>query len=1095
MVARTAMQTLTEGAESAEVFEDENMCGDNKEESPSLRKRGSPLKSSTDNPRRKKKKNANMDKQNLVEGVDGNTAIEEKENNGRRSSKSSSRLNKEPDVGNDFLAGRNINSKNKPAEAGVITKIYAENFMCHRKLTVDLCRNVNFIYGQNGSGKSAILAAIQICLGAGARRTNRARSLKDLVKKDSTSSCAKVRVTLLNKGTDAFQHDVYGDYITVERTIAVRGGYNGYKMYSADNIEQSRSKKDLNEMLDKLNIQIDNPVAILDQEESKKFLTGKAEEKYKFFMKATELERIDNTYRHTMDQILEMRQQSARLEMALDKDKEILNAAKAAFQQHQIIGKLQGKIAKLETQLGWTNYKSVMDVQQVTVEKYETFIQRAEKKKQELTQAEAASQEMDDPNDERRNRLEALTKEADEMSVRKRDLEQQLKRATEPQKALARQFKLLKKEEERANRSLLEANQRLQARRDEIIAKAGSAKSDQSRRNQMLQSAEKKVAEEKNRHDELKQAVTDSFNAYERVEPEVIGARQNVSQLRNQLKGIEGKIRSMESSSGNSLDIFGPRCAKLKQMVDRAMQQRKFRGPVLGPIGFYCKIQPGKEEFASLAERAIGNGTLDRFVVFNDADRKLFEKIRRDAGCQMDCGVFQQHQHSRFHPPLPPQGVETVATVISIQNDLVFNCLVDQAKIETKGLCRSKEESEDKLLVKDSNNRNAIRGGKIKEVYFLPKGDNWKVTKGIKQMISYTRRLKRTIGADMTAAIEDANKDYQTMKNELSTSNKKYAELEHKHTEHKKKWNQYKRELRNNERKIDQITKEIEDFKAEEAAIIDNNVDTTEEEEDVSAAQTHLDQIKENQTKAEDSIKEKTPQIRAIKDDLDEVTARNLMVLRDINEAEENLTQHYSDMERRKGKIEKKRQKLQQYEELVAGHEEKIRTGEKETKQYLNLAKRIEYCYHRSEENRKRREANEGDAMEDDQNFDNVQDPTEEELGQIEIPLGLNQLKDQDFYEDKIQIVKQRIEKEKVRRLANSDDEPTAYAKYVRAFNIFNAKKDQVKEIKLTSNKMDNDLEKRRERWEACHEVIGQLTDSEFNRTREFTLDLQFHFV
>ena len=32
--------------------------------------------------------------------------------------------------------------------------------MCHRKLTVKLCRNVNFIHGQNGSGKSAILTAI-----------------------------------------------------------------------------------------------------------------------------------------------------------------------------------------------------------------------------------------------------------------------------------------------------------------------------------------------------------------------------------------------------------------------------------------------------------------------------------------------------------------------------------------------------------------------------------------------------------------------------------------------------------------------------------------------------------------------------------------------------------------------------------------------------------------------------------------------------------------------------------------------------------------------------------------------------------------------
>ena len=238
----------------------------------------------------------------------------------------------------------------------------------HRKLTVDLCRNVNFIHGQNGSGKSAILAAIQICLGAGARRTNRARSLKELVRKDSSANCAKVRVTLLNKGTDAYEHDTYGDFITVERTIALRGGYNGYKLFNADNIEQSRSKKDLDEMLDKLNIQVENPVAILDQEEAKKFLTGKAHEKYKFFMKATELERLDNTYASTMEQVQEMEIQSSRLKQAMQSDKELVRKTKSAYQQHQIIAKLEGKKGKLETQLGWANYRSLVEEQQAKIQ-------------------------------------------------------------------------------------------------------------------------------------------------------------------------------------------------------------------------------------------------------------------------------------------------------------------------------------------------------------------------------------------------------------------------------------------------------------------------------------------------------------------------------------------------------------------------------------------------------------------------------------------------------------------------------------------------------------------------------------------------------
>jgi hypothetical protein len=151
---------------------------------------------------------------------------------------------------------KRINKEGKPPEAGVIKKIYMENFMCHRKLGVELCRNVNFIHGQNGSGKSAVLAAIQICLGAGARRTNRARNLKDLVRKEATSGNApvqaKIRVTLLNQGDDGYKHEIYGDTITVERTISLNGGYNGYKLLNHEGKEKSRCKKDLDEMLDVL---------------------------------------------------------------------------------------------------------------------------------------------------------------------------------------------------------------------------------------------------------------------------------------------------------------------------------------------------------------------------------------------------------------------------------------------------------------------------------------------------------------------------------------------------------------------------------------------------------------------------------------------------------------------------------------------------------------------------------------------------------------------------------------------------------------------------------------------------------------------------
>lgn len=50
-----------------------------------------------------------------------------------------------------------------------------------------------------------------------------------------------------------------------------------------------------------MNIQIDNPISILNQDVSKTFLvSSKSEEKYELFMKATRLDVIGNNYREAI---------------------------------------------------------------------------------------------------------------------------------------------------------------------------------------------------------------------------------------------------------------------------------------------------------------------------------------------------------------------------------------------------------------------------------------------------------------------------------------------------------------------------------------------------------------------------------------------------------------------------------------------------------------------------------------------------------------------------------------------------------------------------------------------------------------------------
>lgn len=57
---------------------------------------------------------------------------------------------------------------------------------------------MNLVSGKNGSGKSAIVHALQFCLGASARQTGRGAALKDFVR-HGANSC-RAAVTLWNTG-------------------------------------------------------------------------------------------------------------------------------------------------------------------------------------------------------------------------------------------------------------------------------------------------------------------------------------------------------------------------------------------------------------------------------------------------------------------------------------------------------------------------------------------------------------------------------------------------------------------------------------------------------------------------------------------------------------------------------------------------------------------------------------------------------------------------------------------------------------------------------------------------------------------------------
>ncbi len=97
-------------------------------------------------------------------------------------------------------------------------------------------------------------------------------------------------------------------------------------------------------------------MAVLDQEEAKKFLCGKPEDKYEFFSKATELERLDRQYASIFDKIEEMSESRAKVEKSLLPKKEIVEQLKKEWEQFEILEKMEEKIEIFRVKYAWRLY-------------------------------------------------------------------------------------------------------------------------------------------------------------------------------------------------------------------------------------------------------------------------------------------------------------------------------------------------------------------------------------------------------------------------------------------------------------------------------------------------------------------------------------------------------------------------------------------------------------------------------------------------------------------------------------------------------------------------------------------------------------------
>lgn len=162
-----------------------------------------------------------------------------------------------------------LNNNSTSDRSGKINKIILKNFMCHTNLEIDFNKNVTLLIGNNGSGKSAILTALIVGLGSKSSATNRCTNISQLIKRGETS--ASVTIHIANNCDQGYDRATYGPEIIVQRTLSSSGS-STYRIKTSTGQLVSNSRKDLMKILLFLNIQVDNPVCVLNQDASRAFL-------------------------------------------------------------------------------------------------------------------------------------------------------------------------------------------------------------------------------------------------------------------------------------------------------------------------------------------------------------------------------------------------------------------------------------------------------------------------------------------------------------------------------------------------------------------------------------------------------------------------------------------------------------------------------------------------------------------------------------------------------------------------------------------------------------------------------------------------------
>jgi len=599
---------------------------------------------------------------------------------------------------------KGIRETHFPGVAGAFVRVTMHNFMCHANCVVELGPRINYITGENGSGKSAILTALSVALGAKMKSIGRSssKSAKGMIKSGAHS--AKIVVVMSNDGEDAFRPEVFGRSITVEKTLN-NVGANSLKIKNERGETVGTKVDELHKLTDHFCIDVDNPITVMTQDMAKKFLhSGDDTKKYEFFIQATMLQDLQimqtiarNRTNETKDVLNEHLENIPLLKREVDDLEHEMNA----FERVQ---ELRSKAIDFRNRLAWSKViEKEVEFQncQQEIEKFNTEYADCTNRLETAERAAEISlkekQEFDSKTDEYNARLQDLLAQRRIADAEHRELGRRLQQVETDKLNEETNVKKLSKKvadtESKIQRCIeaqrgetTEMDRKLQALEDKLIA----AK-------RMEVECQTNIAELKRGKEEKMQA-QQKFARMKRAE------ESDINDIRKQ-------ISTLKQTASNKLVVYGDKMPRLVDSIKKRASQ--FSKPPLGPVGMLVSLQD--QNWVNSVEECIGISALGAFLVATPQDMDTLRKLSKECGIpnlSISCVNFNRGRYQIPAEKVPnPSEFTTVNSIISCSHDVVFNYLVDAAQIERSVLMR------DENTASSMFHRNATKQKQIGQIF------------------------------------------------------------------------------------------------------------------------------------------------------------------------------------------------------------------------------------------------------------------------------------------------------------------------------------------------------------------------------------------